>query len=169
MKSIAPFYCAPLCGRSQQVGGFFSNWFGIDDAITTGAALDAKLKALNNQMAADGKWTAQQAAEANARIDAGGAQTYLDDFNNTVENSLPGAPGYVEYYKAQVDDLAKSFAGILTVPWYAAGAGISTVLKSIPWWAWLGIAGYGAYKVGLFDIARKEAKRRIVNRYGNTK
>lgn len=139
--------------------GFLASLFGINDAQAKSDALDAQLRALNRQRYAN---RPDLLAISNRQIDAG---------KQNVELGLAGAavsaPFEWVYDPAEAWNNTQQGARIAldaaadVAPKLGGWAGEFgwTLLKSIPWWVWAGLAAWAAWHFGLFDLAKRKISR----------
>lgn len=134
--------------------GWFSRIFygvDLDEEQARGNDLDAKLNALNNQARDSGKYTQEQYEIAMDHASAGA----IGDVNQQVwdaakQGALEGAKGELKLVDTVAGGAASAVKGTLN---FAAG----TILSAIPWWVFLGAAGYGFWWIGGFKWLKKKA------------
>jgi hypothetical protein len=111
--------------------------FGADKLQAEGDALDAKLAALN------------------ARDYAPGGKLYTPSNWAAVQQNLTtGATGDVDAqivtaFNEGATDGANNVTGFLGGIFGFLGKGLGAILKSIPWWVWLGLVVYFLFVTGI--------------------
>lgn len=130
-------------GLGERIAGWW-----VKDDVEEGKRLDDQLAQLNRDALARGVYTEDQYASAEARRQAGAADTYA---GGVVEAFQEGWEDGRENVTTAVRDAT---AGALGVVGDVASAPFRGLLAGIPWWAWgLGIIGLLAYTGMLPGVA----------------
>ncbi|MBI3868825.1 MAG: hypothetical protein HY299_09865 [Verrucomicrobia bacterium] len=128
--------------------GWFDDFFISKEEQAKARDVDAQLEALNHKNVERGIWTEQQEREATARIQHTSIDKLLSDpdtspsggFDSSIKESAASI-------KAGINSAADSFR---ETSQFILGSAIGGIFRAIPFWVWLGLAGYLLFMIWPF-------------------
>jgi hypothetical protein len=133
--------------RGETLSTSLGYLFVSQEEIDRGRLADSQLEAINREAFEGGRISGDAYAQTIANIKTGATdQLFRNKETNPFEGFKEGAAEGLESMQSAVKG---GLSGIL-----------GGVLGFIPWWAWVGAAGFVAWKIGLLDALGKKAVKK---------